>query len=137
LGWITGVLSPAQPTVRYPLYLNSAAQGQYSFGNAFVGATISQTNNWAIISLIDKATGQELLGSQGAGDLVFYQDDGNIYRFGNEMANCGWNVDASISITAQNIATGGFEYGPSYVSITTVLVRHISIYPLVSPYCLG
>jgi len=87
-----------------------------------VTVTVSQSANWAITSLVDQRTGLETLGPQGAGSLVFYQDRGNIYRFGNEMPNCGWQLESDPKITALPLLPGAIVSGPAYISISTAVV---------------
>jgi alpha-mannosidase len=57
--------------------------------NAALRAEISLASGWGVDSLVDKASGAELIAPGAAANtFVIYDDQGGLYRFGNEMDGC-------------------------------------------------
>ncbi len=62
--------------------------GDVILENDLLAATISKSNNWSVSAIVDKLnTGSNILGGPSNG-LSFYNDGGNIYRFGFETDPC-------------------------------------------------
>lgn len=60
--------------------------------NDFLTATLSRSAGWAITSLLDKTSQQQMLPSGGYANAIrIYTDTGNLYQFGNEPLACGPN----------------------------------------------
>ena len=84
--------------------------GSIVLENAALRAEISRASAWGISSLIDKASGTEMIMSGAAGNtFTIYDDQGGLYRFGNEMSGCGLEAhdgDARASLPAEILETG-------------------------------
>jgi hypothetical protein len=88
LGYQAGYLSTASVTPADTASIASTDGGAtWTLKNGTLTAIIAGAqSNWAISSLVDNATHQNLVpNGQVANYLQFYIDQGNIYRFGNEM----------------------------------------------------
>ena len=75
--------------------------GNYYLENNFLLATLNSTSG-EIVSLIDKATGKNILSGYG-NEIVFYEDGGDIYRFGYESSNCSFSEDKTVSYKVTSI----------------------------------
>jgi len=57
--------------------------------NGSLRATVERAAGWGLTSLYDKGAARELLAAGATGNtFVVYQDQGGLYRFGNELAGC-------------------------------------------------
>src|SRR5262249_53885468 len=69
--------------------------GVLTLENAALRAELRRSAAWGVTSLVDRASGAELLAPGAvANDLVVYADQGGLYRFGNEMAGCALDPSA-------------------------------------------
>jgi alpha-mannosidase len=93
----------------------------YTLENEFMRATISQAAGWGIESLVDSATGRDLLEGPG-NELVFYSDGGDIYRFGNEVGDL-FSADSGVAITTSGPGLGAvvLETGPLRARLRTTV----------------
>jgi alpha-mannosidase len=82
-------LAPATPSAPAAVEV-SADGGTIDLENAALHAEIRRDSGWGLVSLVDRATGRELVAPDSvANDIVVYDDQGGLYRFGDEMAGCG------------------------------------------------
>ena len=91
-GFDTVYLRPAAPagSGESPVSLTAATgDAVIVLENTALRAVVTRDSGWGVTSLIDKATGSELIApSAVANALVMYSDQGGLYRFGNEMNGC-------------------------------------------------
>lgn len=102
MGYQTAYLS--DQVVTSPNNLTASANSgntEFILENSYLKATISQSDNWNISSLIDKKTGKEMIAKGGSGnELEFYIDEGGIYCFGNSTSgHTTFKVDTSGTLT--------------------------------------
>ena len=118
--------------------LTSTADGaSLVLENAALRAEVRRDAAWGLTSVVDKATGAELLGPGAVGNaLVIYADQGGLYRFGNEMEGCTLTphtdgVDAVESLPAQIL-----EAGPLRVQVSALVMiggrSYFKVYTLVA-----
>lgn len=96
-------------------------ESSYTLTNEFMTVVISAEANWGISS-ISNANGNPLLAANSvANDLVFYNDGGNLYQFGNEVGD--GTAFASVSAKACRSGPGKEAYqvelGPVFVRLLT------------------
>ena len=97
LGYDTAYLSatPAPPPPSDPKMALTGAESpdgnEFKLSNFYLKAVVSKNSFCGLSSLLDMNDGgTDLIRSRGTGnDLVFYIDDGDIYRFGNEPSPNG------------------------------------------------
>ena len=84
LGYRTGYLTNSQGTISSEATIvpQESSQTSYTLQNEHLTVVINADSNWGIGSIHD-AQGNSLLSGIG-NDLVFYEDGGDIYEFGNE-----------------------------------------------------
>ena len=119
MGYACVNLSTASANTVPSLSLKQAGR-DYVLSNRFLQATVSPGSPTGITSLIDLDSGTNMV-SGIANQAVFYLDQGNIYRFGNELkrsANCPNDFYADPSRQLQNVQVETTESGPLCVSIT-------------------
>jgi alpha-mannosidase len=119
LGYQTAYLTsannpPASPvTVTPPT--NPVSATQVTIANGLVSATLQQNSAgiWALASVTDLGTSTQLLNQDlFANELLFYQENGDEYLFGNEVsADSAWNL-ADVSAYLSNPAIEIVESGP-------------------------
>jgi len=108
--------------------------GNYVLSNQFLQATVSLGSPTGITSLIDLESGTNMVKGNGtANQVVFYLDQGNIYRFGNELSSEYQNEFYADSTQQLQIVQETTESGPLYVSIT--LQAQLGVHPATAiPY---
>ncbi|MFZ1010424.1 MAG: hypothetical protein WAN65_26530 [Candidatus Sulfotelmatobacter sp.] len=117
LGYQTAYLTnadnpPANPVVVSPP-ANPVSATQVNISNGLVSATLQQnsTGIWGLTSVIDLATGTQLINQNSfANQLLFYQENGDEYQFGNELTEPAWNL-ADVSAYLSNPAIEIVESG--------------------------
>ncbi len=121
LGYQAAYLSPKSVTPDpVPKVSATGDKTRWVLENEHLRATISVAANWGIESLIDKKSKREMIPTSAIGnDLVFYIDDGSIYKFGNELGPGAMNVDAHGELEPMREATL-VEDGPLRVVLRTV-----------------
>jgi alpha-mannosidase len=125
VGFSTGKLS--QQIVHRPSIVTILPQtpgaSDYTLKNEFLTVVVSAHSNWAISSIQDVA-GNSLLKADGTGnDLVFYNDDGNVYQFANETGDNTFAPDV-VKFNASGPGLGPIilESGPVRVRLKTVVI---------------
>jgi alpha-mannosidase len=119
IGYQSLYLGDTAPTVELPLSLR-LEEGSYVMENEFLSATIS-TSAQGITDLYDLSADPHrttnLLNGTG-NQIVFYTDNGNIYRFGNEIpeSDSTFNEDTTLQLT--NLQFGARVHGKLGVSLT-------------------
>ncbi len=129
LGYVRASLSAWQQPAQGPAAsITQTGTNGYLLENDRLTATISEAVSWGIASMTDNANGRSFLGAAPAGEapgnhLVFYQDGGDIYRFGNEVAQPFTAENVTITSTGPGLGAVVLESGPLRVRLrTTVLV---------------
>ncbi|HXQ22467.1 MAG TPA: hypothetical protein VN812_12395 [Candidatus Acidoferrales bacterium] len=109
--------------------LTSAADGgMITLENATLRAIVTRDTGWGIASLIDKASGTELIAPGEAGNaLVIYSDQGGLYRFGNEMKGCTLTPHDEATQT-QAAPAEILETGPLRVRVRMQVVIEDQVY---------
>lgn len=120
--YVLGKLSTQMPA-SLPNKLLSSSAGMI-LQNAHIRVTINQNAYWAATSIIDLTSGQELIQPSqrdpGAFMLEILQDQGNIYRFANEMPNCIMGT-ASYPQTALPLNYSAIESGSVRITVPTII----------------
>ena len=75
--------APRRPTPRRLTPKTSGATS-YVIANEYLSATISAAADWGIESLLDVKNNNAAVLSGTGNAIVFYDDTGGIYQFGNE-----------------------------------------------------
>lgn len=125
LGYVSGVLSQQTGSSSSTASITSDS-GTYTLTNDYMTVIVSAEGNWGITSITD-AAGNPLLGSSTANDLIFYEDAGDIYEFGNEYVSghTGFNrfQPAAVSFTVDGPGLGAtvLEAGPLRIRLRTVV----------------
>lgn len=115
MGYSCVNLSANTPTSSPNLSLNQS-NGEYVLSNQFLSATVSLGNPTGITALVDQQTGANIISGTG-NEVVPYIDEGNIYRFANELAgNYSFYADESLGL--ENAQLAALENGPLCVSVT-------------------
>src|SRR5204862_73606 len=116
LGYMTGSLSSQPATIESAARAEPAESNQpsYTLSNGLVTVTIDEESNWGISSILDAAGVEQLAESAIGNQLVFYQDGGNLYQFGNE---CGGSADftpvaATMTTSGAGLGAVVLESGP-------------------------
>lgn len=130
LGYTTGYLTQSQGTIASEATISPTGSGQSSYvlQNEFLKVLITSNSNWSIQSMID-AQGNSLLDPETAGnELIFYEDGGDLYEFGNEYVSTDQTSFQSqkVTFTAGGTGLGAtvLEQGPVRVRLqTTVAVQ--------------
>jgi alpha-mannosidase len=99
-GFTTVYLSPSQPTEPAPLLTEQydSGTGCYTLTNQYVSAVIGAEG---LVSLTDVVLNAQVLSGPG-NQIVFYNDGGTIYRFGNEIAGDSSNGVDYVTFTPAN-----------------------------------
>jgi alpha-mannosidase len=104
-----------------PATVETTSDGAIVLANAALRAEIRRDAAWGVVSLVDRASGAEVLAAGGvANDLVVYADQGGLYRFGDEMPGC--SLAASMlpaSMAATDADAEVLESGPLRVVVRT------------------
>jgi alpha-mannosidase len=121
LGYQAGYLSTAKVTPTDTTSIAPTGGGvTWTLKNGALTATIAGAAlNWAISSLVDNATGQNLVpDGKVANYLRFYIDSGGIYRFGNENGSISdLQLDPNGKLSADSFEV--LENGPVCVWLRT------------------
>jgi alpha-mannosidase len=116
-GEADGPLLPSEPAVVDV----SSDRGTIVVANAALRAEIRRDVAWGLVSVVDRATGREMIApGEVANDIVIYEDQGGLYRFGNEMARCGLTPNpryASVAAIPEEAEI--LEAGPLRVVVRT------------------
>lgn len=60
-----------------------------ALGNGRLAATLAAEAGWGLTALVDRASGRQVLAPGAVGNaLVVFDDQGGLYRFGDEMEGC-------------------------------------------------
>jgi alpha-mannosidase len=130
-GYVSASLSVWQQPQAGPtaeIVPQATGANRYVLRNDQLTATVDEDADWALVSVIDNATGDDLFstGTAPGNGLVFYRDDGDIYRFGNEYQDGRtFEVETDVQVTTSGPGLGAvvLESGPLRVRLrTTVLV---------------
>ena len=116
------VLSPGAPSITP----NTSGAASYTLQNEYLTVTVSAGDNWGISSIQDRSG--SLLGNGAVGnDLVFYEDYGNLYQFGNEILCFPFQV-TTVNVTTSGPGLGAtiLEQGPVRVRLQTVVSVSLS-----------
>lgn len=91
--------------------------------NAALRAMVTRDSGWGVTSLIDKATGTDLVAPGAiANALVIYTDQGGLYRFGNEMNGCTLTPQAGAVQMMEPLSAETLEAGPLRARLRTQVV---------------
>lgn len=142
MGYTTGYLTSQQGTISPAAQISTPDQGvTYILDNGVLTVTVSATANWGIVSIVDSA-GNSLLGGTG-NDLVFYEDHGDIYEFGNEYVSPHYEQYSTFQVqpwTIVNACVQVLEQGPVRVRLQTIVTLQIQgaggIWSYTREYCL-
>jgi alpha-mannosidase len=108
LGYSTVFLSDHEQTITPHLSLkpSSDESGSYVMTNEFIRAVISPQGISELYDLVNDPTKEHNLLGTGGGQIVFYNDSGNIYRFGNELpeTNPTFSLDTSLKLDSQSMS---------------------------------
>ena len=143
LGYTTtqaaGGAAAAPPAPAAPAVLDATSDGgSITLENAALRAEIRRSAAWGVVSIVDRTTGAELLAPGAvANDLVVYEDQGGLYRFGNEMAGCALDPSAQpASVAAIAGDAEVLERGPLRVVVRTRVayqgIEYVRLYTLVA-----
>jgi alpha-mannosidase len=119
LGYSTIYLSDHASTITPKLKLKAAKEpGSYVLSNEFLRAVISPRGITKLYDLVNDPSHQHNLLGSGGSQIVFYNDNGNIYRFGNELPCSGgeFYLDTSITLEPQSLSIT--EKGPLRCTLT-------------------
>ena len=85
-GYTTGGANGGGATPPDTASLTPATSGaaSYVIANEYLSATISAAADWGIASLLDVKNNNAAVLSGVGNAIVFYEDNGGIYQFGNE-----------------------------------------------------
>lgn len=84
--------------------------------NEVLRAELTRESGWGLGSVVDIASGAELIAAGAAGNVfVIYDDRGGLYRFGNEMSGC--TLTPRVSDAPQAAAAEVLEAGPLRVRV--------------------
>jgi alpha-mannosidase len=136
LGYTTGTLTAQPGSLSNPAGISTPDLGNsYILKNQYLTVTVARQSSWGI-SAISDSFGNSLLNSSGVGNqLVFYNDGGDIYGFGNEYPGFNFAVDP---VTFETSDATMLEQGPVRVRLKTVVSVTIGSTPwtYVREYCL-
>jgi alpha-mannosidase len=82
-GYVSGTLTGKAGSLTSKASIASGS-GTYTLANDYMTVTVSAAGNWGITAITDAAGNSLLQNDSVANDLVFYEDGGDIYEFGNE-----------------------------------------------------
>jgi alpha-mannosidase len=107
-----------------PVSLTSTADGAVIvMENAALRAVVTRDSGWALTSLIDKATGSDLIAPDAiANAIVIYADQGGLYRFGNEMSGCTLTPASDGARVTEALPAEILEQGPLRARLRTQVV---------------
>jgi alpha-mannosidase len=130
MGYTTGYLTSGQGTISPAAQIGTPDQGAtYILDNGVLTVTVNATANWGIVSIVDSA-GNSLLASGGVGnDLVFYEDGGDIYEFGNEYVASGYQEYSTFQVQPWSVVNASvqmLEQGPVRVRLQTIVTLQIA-----------
>jgi alpha-mannosidase len=111
LGYQSVYLSGARPNSTPTLSLQGTAGGPYTLANEFLSATISVAGITELYDLQNDPQSTTNLMNGVGNQIVFYNDGGGIYRFGNEVPCEAYAFFADSSISIQNTAISVIEDG--------------------------
>lgn len=123
LGYTTGYLTTDQGTISSGATISPETSGQqsYTLQNEYLTVVISAESNWGIQSITD-SDGNSLL--EGIGnDLVFYEDAGDIYEFGNEYVVEKYQQYSTFESQKVTFDTSGLGLGATVLEQGPVRVR--------------
>jgi len=134
-GYSSGNISTSPPSIQESsLSISPLTSGanSYVLKNDILTVTISESANWGIASLVDNASGVDILRTDvPANDIVFYQDGGDIYQFGNEYVDeyqTTFQVDQNVGFATSGAGLGALvlETGPLRVRLRTIVLATVS-----------
>ncbi|HXU36179.1 MAG TPA: hypothetical protein VN937_07420 [Blastocatellia bacterium] len=132
LGYTTGYLTSTEGTISTKATISPQQSGQlsYTLQNEYLTVVIDAGSNWGIQSVVD-SNGNSLLASNGLGnDLVFYEDGGDIYEFGNEYVSndqtCFQSQQVAYETSGAGLGATVLEEGPVRVRLQTVVSVQVS-----------
>jgi len=127
--YAVGKLSTQPPTQSQSKLRLRFSANNVMIENTHISVTITEAANWAAPSIIDLTTGQELVQPSqqdpGAFTLEILQDEGNIYRFANEMPNCKMG-STSYTQTTFPLNFSSIEVGSVRITIPTVVQFNVN-----------
>jgi len=97
------------------LHYTIEPNGDIVIENDHLAATISKSGNWSLSSVVDKQGSKAEMLGDFANTLVFYQDAGDVYRFGYESTNAGFSF---IKVTVRAGDAQVVETGPLRLHVT-------------------
>jgi alpha-mannosidase len=114
--------TPAPPAADESVSVTGAPDGgSIVLENAALRAEITLASGWGVDSLVDKATGAELIAPGAPANVfVIYDDQGGLYRFGNEMNGC--TLVPHADDTRQGMPAEILEAGPLRVRVRAPLL---------------
>lgn len=124
-GYTTGYLSSAEGTISAKATISPGESGKqsYTLQNEYLTVVIGADSNWGIKSITDSA-GNSLLASGGVGNnLVFYEDGGDIYEFGNEYVAENFQQYSTFKSQKVTFITSGAGLGAAVLEQGPVRVR--------------
>jgi alpha-mannosidase len=141
-GYLTGQVVGGAPAVEGAAAVSPTSPGaqSYTLSNGLISATIGANVGWSIASVLDIAGSNAEMLSGPANAPLFYNDDGGLYRFGNEIG-AKFEVDSSVGFTIVGPGLGAvlLETGPLRVRVRTTIMVTLSngqSFPYVREYSL-
>ena len=118
--WTASAIRPVAPTVAGTppdtASLTPATSGatSYIIANEYLSATISAAADWGIASLLDVKNNNTPVLSGVGNAIAFYDDNGDIYQFGNEPQYSTMPVIRNVTVTTDGAWLGAMvmESGP-------------------------
>src|SRR6185503_6469525 len=123
LGYATGYLTETPGTIPSTAAItpNDSGESSYTLTNEYLTVLISAESNWGIQAITD-SSGNSLLAPGGVGnELVFYQDCGNLYQFGNESGDLFSSQPVSFETSGSGFGAVVLESGPVRVRLQTAV----------------
>jgi alpha-mannosidase len=124
LGYATGYLSAKAGTPpTQPATITASESGAvYTLQNGELTVTVTAVANWGITAIQDSSGNSLLAANATANDLVFYEDDGDLYAFGNEYPGTTFK-STQVTFTTSGSGQGAtvLEQGPLRVRLRTVV----------------
>ena len=93
---------------------NTSGAASYVIANEYLSATVSAAADWGIASLLDVKNNNAAVLSGVGNAIVFYEDNGGLYQFGNEAQHSTMPVITNVTVATDGAWLGAMvmESGP-------------------------